>query len=71
MILMKEKARKGEEKRKECLINKLLALKVYKKDDKHLYGLSLKELEQEFKKRVDTNHPHSEMGSIHWVNKKG
>ncbi|PKG22772.1 Fur-regulated basic protein FbpA [Niallia nealsonii] len=68
---MDEKVRKEKEKRKECLINKLLALKVYKKDDKHLYDLSLQELEQEFNKRVDKAHPHSDMGSLHWINKKG
>ncbi|WP_084822238.1 Fur-regulated basic protein FbpA [Bacillus sp. SA1-12] len=35
-------------RRKEKLINKLLDLGIYKKNDQHLYELTLSEIEAEF-----------------------
>lgn len=38
------------ESRRAKIIDKLIALNVYKKEDKHLFELSLIELENEYKK---------------------
>ncbi|NCU18566.1 Fur-regulated basic protein FbpA [Pallidibacillus pasinlerensis] len=62
---MTQTNRKTIAERKNKLINKLLAYNIYKKGDKHLYELSLFELEQEYKKLVNESHPHGEVKSIH------
>lgn len=62
--------RKAVEDRRNKLINKLLAYKVYKKDDKHLFELSLRELEDEYNSYQSYCHPHNDFGSIHWTCKK-
>ena len=42
--------REALENRRSKLINKLIAFKVYKKGDKHLFELTLSELETEYKR---------------------
>ncbi|PFN80585.1 Fur-regulated basic protein FbpA [Bacillus sp. AFS076308] len=37
------------------LINKLIKFGIYKKNNKHLYELTLSELEKEYKLYMDTN----------------
>jgi hypothetical protein len=59
--------RNNNEKRRQKLINKLIFLHVYNKEDKHLYELPLMKLEYEYKKFKSQNHPHGEFGSIQWV----
>jgi len=58
-----------ENKRKK-LIDKLIAFNVYKKEDKHLFELSLTELENEYKAFKSIQHPHCNLGSIKIINKK-
>lgn len=58
--------RKGVEERRKKLIEKLIAYDVYKKDDEHLYGLLLSELESEYRKLQSQAHPHDTFGSIKW-----
>ncbi|WP_066063089.1 Fur-regulated basic protein FbpA [Neobacillus soli] len=55
------------EKKRQKLVNKLIFLNVYNKDDKQLYELSLSKLEYEYKKFKLLNHPHGEFGSIQWI----
>ena len=55
------------EKKRQKLINKLIFLNVYNKDDQKLYALSLSKLEYEYRRFKLQNHPHGEFGSIHWV----
>ncbi|MBP3038440.1 Fur-regulated basic protein FbpA [Bacillaceae bacterium Marseille-Q3522] len=62
--------RQAVETRRKEIINKLITFNVYKKDDKHLYELSLSKLEHEYKKIQAEVHPHSEFGSIHWTTRK-
>jgi hypothetical protein len=59
--------RNNDEKKKQKLINKLIFLNVYKKEDEQLYELSLWKLEHEYRKYKLQNHPHGEFGSIQWV----
>jgi hypothetical protein len=61
--------RQAVENRKLELINKLIAFGVYKKDELHLFELSLTDLEYEFSNFIGDQHPHSEIESIHWVKK--
>ncbi|MFJ8258111.1 Fur-regulated basic protein FbpA [Peribacillus asahii] len=58
------------EDRRKKLIDKLIAFKVYKKGDKHLFELSLTELENEYRSFRSYCHPHSDLGSIKWTCKK-
>lgn len=46
---MKNLLRKAVQLQKQNLINKLLKSGIYKKNDKHLYELTLSELENEYK----------------------
>jgi hypothetical protein len=62
--------RQAVENRRNELINKLIAFGIYKKQEKQLFELSLSELECEYKQFIEDLHPHSEMDSIHWVNKR-
>ncbi|MCC3357126.1 Fur-regulated basic protein FbpA [Bacillus sp. REN16] len=56
------------EKRRNELIRKLMAFNHYKKDEKHLFELSLSELEHEYFKIQTKGHPHTGNGSIRWKN---
>ncbi|MFE4142840.1 Fur-regulated basic protein FbpA [Peribacillus sp. YIM B13472] len=57
-----------EERRKE-LIHKLL-IHTVNKSVEQLMKLTLKELEIEYKKVQNDCHPHSDAGSIQWINAK-
>lgn len=61
------KMRKNDEKKRQKLINKLIFLNVYNKDDQRLYELPLSKLENEYRKFKLAIHPHGEFGSIQWV----
>lgn len=52
---MNRALRKMVENRREQLIEQLIAHRVYKKDGKHLFELSLSELEHEYKQVRDVN----------------
>lgn len=54
------------EQRREKLINKLIRYNLFNKEDKSVLGLSLGELEREYRKFKTQNHPHGEFGSIRW-----
>ncbi|ALC91598.1 hypothetical protein AM500_18765 [Bacillus sp. FJAT-18017] len=56
-----------EQKRSE-LISKLIGLDNYRKNKKHLYELTLSELEYEYFKTQYSEHPHAGFGSIRWKN---
>lgn len=56
--------RKAVEDRRKKLIEKLIAFKVYKKDDKQLLELSLTELENEYRRFQSHSHPHDDFSSI-------
>ena len=58
------------ENRRVELINKLIAFGVFKINEKHLFESSLGELEGEYNKFEEVQHPHSQLGSIRWSNKK-
>ncbi|VEF49001.1 Uncharacterised protein [Bacillus freudenreichii] len=58
------------EVRRNDLIDKLMIMGVYKHGEKHLFELSLRELEYKYRKVKSTSHPHSQMGSIRWVGRK-
>ncbi|MEH7226724.1 Fur-regulated basic protein FbpA [Bacillus sp. JJ1566] len=60
--------REPVENRRNELINKLLRLDQYKKDGKHLFELSLSELEYENFKAQSDEHPHSNHSSLRWKN---
>ena len=59
--------RNNDEKKRQKLINKLIFLNVYKKEDQKLYELSLSKLEYEYRRFKLQSHPHGEFGSIQWV----
>ncbi len=59
--------RKNDEKKRSKLINKLIFLNVYNKEDQQLYKLPLSKLEYEYRRFKLQNHPHGEFGSIQWV----
>jgi hypothetical protein len=59
--------RNNDEKKRQKLINKLIFLNVYTKEDQQLYKLSLSKLQYEFRKYKLQNHPHGEFGSIQWI----
>lgn len=59
--------RKNNEKKRQKLINKLIFLNLYMKDDQKLYELPLSKLENEYRRYKLQNHPHGEFGSIQWV----
>jgi pilus assembly protein TadC len=56
--------RQAVEQRRKALINILRTFKVVNSED--LSMLSLRELEDEYKRMKADSHPHSETGSIHW-----
>ncbi|MEH7076316.1 Fur-regulated basic protein FbpA [Neobacillus drentensis] len=59
--------RNNEEKERQKLINKLIFLNVYNKDDEQLDKLPLAKLKYEYRRFKVQNHPHGEFGSIQWV----
>ncbi|MED1471794.1 Fur-regulated basic protein FbpA [Bacillus salipaludis] len=61
---------KAVENRRKILIEKLIAFNVYKKDHEYLFKLTLTELENEYRKFLMLNHPHSGFESIKWINKE-
>lgn len=70
VVKMGEILRNAVENRRSELISKLLYFRVFKKEDQHLYELSLSDLELESKKYDHYMHPHDDMGSIQWVRSK-
>lgn len=58
--------RNSVEKRKEKLINKLIAFNIYKEDDQMLKKVPLSKLEFEYHKFQSQYHPHGEFSSIQW-----
>lgn len=58
--------RKAVDDRRKILIEKLITFRVYKKDDKQLFELSLTELENEYKAFRSYCHPHNDLYSIRW-----
>lgn len=69
MVYVGDVFRKAVEDRRKRLIDTLIAFDVYKKDDKHLFELTLSELENEYRKFLKNCHPHGEYGSIQWMGK--
>jgi hypothetical protein len=71
---MGEILRNAVENKRKKLIKKLIAYNVYKKEEKHLFELSLTDLENEYRRFKSLSHPHSDIGSIkltgHKSNKK-
>jgi hypothetical protein len=61
---MGEILRNSVENKRKKLIKKLLSYNVYKKEDKHLFELSLTDLESEYRKFKSQSHPHIDIGSI-------
>jgi hypothetical protein len=59
--------RNNEERKREKLINKLIFLNLYNKEDQQLYKLSLSKLQYEYRKIKLQGHPHGEFDSIRWV----
>jgi len=59
--------RKNEEKKRQKLINKLIFLNIYNKEDQQLYNLPLSKLEYEYRRFQLQHHPHGEFGSIKFV----
>lgn len=59
--------RSNVEKKRQKLINKLIFLNVYNKEDQKLYEMPLSKLEYEYRSYKAQNHPHGEFGSIQWV----
>ncbi|CAH0220507.1 Fur-regulated basic protein FbpA [Peribacillus simplex] len=61
--------KKGVEERRKELIYKLM-IHTVNKTVEQLMKLTLKELEMEYKKVQNDCHPHSDAGSIQWINTK-
>jgi hypothetical protein len=59
--------RNNDERKREKLINKLIFLNLYNKEDQQLYKLSLSKLQYEYRKFKLQGHPHGEFDSIRWV----
>lgn len=67
---MGDALRKPVEERRQEIIDKLIVLDVYKKDDKHLFELTLTELEKAYEELEKNSHPHGNFRSIKWREKK-
>lgn len=67
---MGEIFRNALESRRKKLIDKLIAFNVFKKEDKHLFELTLTELEREYRRFYSNVHPHGEFGSIQFISQK-
>ncbi|WP_338472288.1 Fur-regulated basic protein FbpA [Niallia sp. XMNu-256] len=59
--------RNSMEQRRQKLINKLVALNVYKEEDARLIQSSFSKLQYEYQQFKAQYHPHGEVGSIHWT----
>ncbi|WP_307301603.1 Fur-regulated basic protein FbpA [Neobacillus driksii] len=59
--------RNNDEKKRQKLINKLIFLNLYNKEDQQLYKLPLSKLENEYRKYKLQYHPHGDLDSIRWV----
>jgi hypothetical protein len=59
--------RNNDEKKRQKLINKLIFLNVYNKEDQQLYEMTLSKLEYEYRRYKSFTHPHGEFGSIQWI----
>ncbi len=59
--------RHDKEKKRQKLINKLIFLNVYNKEDQQLYQMPLSKLEYEYRRFQLQNHPHGEFGSIQLI----
>lgn len=59
--------RNSVEERRQKLINKLVALNIYKKEDQKLNQSSYSKLQYEYRNYQAQYHPHGEFNSIHWV----
>jgi hypothetical protein len=59
--------RNNDEKKRQKLINKLVFLNVYNREDQRLYDWPISKLEYEYRRFKLQNHPHGEFGSIKWV----
>lgn len=62
--------RNSVEERRQDIIDKLIVLDVYKKDDKHLFELTLMELDKAYKELEKNSHPHGNLRSIKWNGRK-
>jgi len=60
--------KKAVEERRIELINKLIEMEQFKKNDKHLFELTLSDLEHVYFTIQSKNHPHSGFDSIRWRN---
>lgn len=67
---MENTNRKFEEIKRRYLTHKLIELGACNKNEKRLSKMSLKELEYEYGNIRKRTHPHSDMSSLHWINKK-
>lgn len=67
---MGDVTRKAMEERRQEIIDRLIVLDVYKKDDKHLFELTLTELDQAYKEVEKNSHPHGNLRSIKWSGRK-
>ncbi|MCR8847499.1 Fur-regulated basic protein FbpA [Rossellomorea sp. SC111] len=65
---MGEVFQEAPNKRRNELINKLIVHNIFKKGDKQLFELTLKELENEYYYIQKECHPHCDIGSIQWKN---
>lgn len=59
--------RNSDVERRHKLINKLIFLNVYNKEDQQLYNLPLSKLEFEYRRYKSQSHPHGAIGSIQWI----
>ncbi|WP_318503389.1 Fur-regulated basic protein FbpA [Bacillus sp. T3] len=65
---MGEILRRAVKNRRKKLIDALIAFNVYKKEDQHLFELSLTDLENEYKRFQSQCYPHMDFGSIKLMN---
>ncbi len=70
MIRVGNILRDAVENKRKKIIEKLITFNVYKKEDKHLFELSLTELENEYKAFKSMQHPHCNFGSLKLTSKK-
>jgi hypothetical protein len=68
--MMGDILRNAVENKRKKLIDKLIAYDVYQKEDKHLFELSLTDLEFEYRRFQSQFHPHGGLGSIKLNNHK-
>jgi hypothetical protein len=64
VVLLSNILRRAVEDKRNKIIEKLIRLNVYKKEDQNLYDLTLSELEREYKRFQANSHPHDNIESI-------